>query len=704
MKPDAEFLKQLEAAFRVEAAEHLQVLSSGLLALEKTTVAEQQLPLIEAIYREVHSLKGAARAVNLTEVENSCQHIESIFAAWKRGEQRPTPDVLDTVHQALDDVRDKITGVPRQAGLAAPAGETVRISIGKLDTLLREAEELLAAKLTSGQRVAELGEMATAFAAWKKEAARLQPELRALRRPGPGNAGQPDTNPGRLLEFCEWNLDYIRTLETRWEALAQAARQDHHAMSRMVDKLLADAKKLTMLPFATVFHLLPKLVHDLCRDQGKEAELLLRGGEAEIDKRILEEMKDPLVHLVRNCVDHGLEPASERRRQGKPPCGTIAISAAEVEGNKIEVVVTDDGLGIDPAKVREAAIRQGVITAEAAGQLDEAGVRALIFQSEVSTRENVTALSGRGLGLAIVREKVEKLGGRVTVESQPGRGTTFRILLPLTIATYRGILIEVAGRVFVLPTANVAHVVRIKPESVKTVENRETLVVNGRALSLARLESVLELTRSAPSPDTQVAVVLVVGDKQLAFAVDAVLNETEVLVKPFHKPLARVRNVAGATILGSGKVVPLLNVADLLKSAIHAHPPPRLAAPVAEKQRRTVLVVEDSITSRMLLKNILESAGYRVKTAVDGVDALTALKVEDFDAVVSDIEMPRLNGFGLTEKIRGDKKLANLPVVLVTALETAADRERGVDVGANAYIVKSSFDQSNLLEVIERLV
>jgi two-component system chemotaxis sensor kinase CheA len=201
-----------------------------------------------------------------------------------------------------------------------------------------------------------------------------------------------------------------------------------------------------------------------------------------------------------------------------------------------------------------------------------------------------------------------------------------------------------------------------------------------------------------------VAVVLVVGDKQLAFAVDAVLNETEVLVKPFHKPLARVRNVAGATILGSGKVVPLLNVADLLKSAIHAHPPPRLAAPVAEKQRRTVLVVEDSITSRMLLKNILESAGYRVKTAVDGVDALTALKVEDFDAVVSDIEMPRLNGFGLTEKIRGDKKLANLPVVLVTALETAADRERGVDVGANAYIVKSSFDQSNLLEVIERLV
>jgi two-component system chemotaxis sensor kinase CheA len=459
-----------------------------------------------------------------------------------------------------------------------------------------------------------------------------------------------------------------------------------------------------MLPFSTMLGVLPKLVRDLCRDQGKDAEVILQGAEAEIDKRILEEMKDPLVHLVRNCVDHGLEAPSERARQGKPPRGKISITVTEVEGNKVEIAITDDGTGIDTGKVRDAAVRLGILTAEDARQLDDDAAVMLIFQSEISTSSAVTAISGRGLGLAIVREKVSKLGGQVSVENRPGRGATFRIRLPLTLATFRGILIEAAGQVFVVPTANVAHVARIRPGDIKTVENRETISLNGHALSLARLENVLELARPGKPTEASVAMVLGTADKQIAFAVDAVLNETEVLVKPLHKPLARVRNVAGATILGSGHVLPVLNVADLMKSAVNAPAPPRPVAVVAAKTRKTVLVVEDSITSRMLLKNILESAGYRVRTAVDGVDALTALKTEDFDAVVSDIEMPRLNGFGLTEKIRGDKKLAEMPVVLVTALETAADRERGVDVGANAYIVKSSFDQSNLLEELERLV
>jgi two-component system chemotaxis sensor kinase CheA len=255
----------------------------------------------------------------------------------------------------------------------------------------------------------------------------------------------------------------------------------------------------------------------------------------------------------------------------------------------------------------------------------------------------------------------------------------------------------------------VERVARLKPEDIQTVEGRETLALDGRAVSLAHLAEVLELPsgdQNGDTPGVTPVVILGAGDKQIAFAVDAVLDEQEVLVKRLGKPLERVRNIAGATVLGSGQVAAILNVSDLLKSAKQlAGRTTRFAEPKqpAEVETKSILVVEDSITSRMLLKGILESAGYQVKTAVDGVEGFTVLRTERFDLVVSDVEMPRMNGFDLTAKIRADKKLAELPVVLVTALETREDRERGIDVGANAYLVKSSFDQSNLLEAVLRL-
>jgi len=280
--------------------------------------------------------------------------------------------------------------------------------------------------------------------------------------------------------------------------------------------------------------------------------------------------------------------------------------------------------------------------------------------------------------------------------------------LPIALATFRGILVEVANRLFVVATAQVERVARFKPDDIQTVENQETLSLNGRALALARLADVLELPSVQRNKDQRKStpvIILGAGDQRVAFAVDDVLDEQEVLVKRLGKPLARVRNIAGATVLGSGRIAPILNVADLLKSARKVGGVARVkaAAKPAEMKAKSILVIEDSITSRMLLKGILESAGYQVKTAVDGMEGFTTLRAERFDLVVSDVEMPRLDGFGLTERIRADKKLAELPVVLVTALETREDRERGIDVGANAYLVKSNFDQSDLLEAVRRL-
>jgi two-component system chemotaxis sensor kinase CheA len=350
------------------------------------------------------------------------------------------------------------------------------------------------------------------------------------------------------------------------------------------------------------------------------------------------------------------------------------------------------------------------MTREQAESLDRQAILPLIFQSGVSSSATITDISGRGLGLAIVREKVDKVGGHIALEAQPGLGTTFRIMLPVTLATFRGIVVRVADHLFVLPTADVERVLRLRPDAVKTVENRNTIVIGDEPVWLLRLSDTLEMRRTAAhdQPDSIHAVVLGLANRRLGFAVDEVLNEQEVLLKGLGHQLARVRNIAGATLLGSGQVVPVINVADLMKSALRqsAAPLVQTGGPVEKPQteKKSVLIVEDSITARTLVKNILEVAGYRVATAVDGMDGFTQLCNGHYDLVVSDVDMPRMNGFELTAKIRADKKLSALPLVLLTSLASQEDRERGIDVGANAYIVKSSFDQSNLLEVIRRLI
>jgi two-component system chemotaxis sensor kinase CheA len=412
---------------------------------------------------------------------------------------------------------------------------------------------------------------------------------------------------------------------------------------------------------------------------------------------------------VRNCIDHGIEKPEERLRLKKALSGKIQIVISHTNSKKVEIIISDDGAGIDFEKIKSSAVRLGIISQEDAGKLEDQKVISLIFQSGVSASPIITDISGRGLGLAIVREKVEKLGGSVSCETKTGAGTTFRIILPLTIATYRGILIRLNENLFVLPAVHMDSVKRIKADGIKTVENRETISLNGSAVSLVHLSAVLEIPQKERNDESREfiqAVILSSADKRIAFRVDEVLNEQEVLVKSLGKQLSRVRNIAGATILGAGKIAPILNISDLMKSAVKVSVSP--VAVVREKEikakRKSVLIVEDSITSRTLLKNILETSGFDVKTTVDGIDAFTILKTGDFDIVVSDVDMPRMNGFDLTAKIRSDKKFADLPVVLVTALESREDRERGIDVGANAYIIKSSFDQSNLIETIKRLI
>ncbi|HUU30034.1 MAG TPA: hybrid sensor histidine kinase/response regulator [archaeon] len=798
-KKEDEFIKKLMAAFKLEAEEHLKTISSGLLDLEKTPQPEKRITIIETIFRETHSLKGAARSVNMTVIESVCRSLESIFSAWKRRNISLSPEQFDILYQALDTIKkllsspeEEQTGIselleqidrlaagesaktpdstalpPEDEAPPAPESyrasspepakpekkkpektkekekpspietapgthaplpqdylsakekpaptETVRISAAELDSILRQIEEMPAVKLATGQRAVEIRDALATIDLWKKEWGKEYPRIQMIRKlpdkePGKKEPGQTSFQTARLLKFLDWNLAYIKSLENRLTALERSAEQDYRALSGMVEHLLEDMQRVLMLPFSSLLEIFPKLVRDLSRDQSKEVKLEIKGGEVKVDRRIMEEMKVPLIHLVRNCIDHGIEKPRERERKKKTPSGLVVIAISHLKSNQIEILVSDDGAGIDLERVKNAAVKRRVILEKKGRQLDNKELLGLIFESGVSTSPIITDISGRGLGLAIVREKIERLGGLISVETAPGKGTSFRLLLPITLATFRGVLVEANEQLFVVPTANVERSVRIKKEEIKTVENRETVHLDGRTISLVRLGEVLGLPHKMNAEDNSGSVLLLVlgnAGKSIAFSVDKILNEQEVLIKSLVRQLTRVRNISGATVLGSGRVVPILNVPDLMKSAVKVTASPFAAAAGAKEaveKKKSVLVVEDSITARMLIKNILEMAGYQVKAAVDGVDAFTILRTEGFDLVVSDIDMPRMNGIELTSRIRSDKKLAELPVVLVTALESREDRERGIDVGANAYIVKSSFDQSNLLEVVRRLI
>lgn len=762
MEKNGAFIKRLLATFKIETGEHISAITSGLLELEKDLSAELRAQVVEAVFREVHGMKGAARSVNQTDIENVCQAFENVMAALKRGELAPTRPLLDLLHTAVNALGGRVSAIgsapnapdemklrnlindlnksargtspspsdipppPERAPVQpAPSGEpsvspasaptapdTMRISKSRLASIVLRGEGFLGVKQTLAQQAFELHEIVTSFSEFRKGWAKLRSDLQAAAgadRHGGGNTAPPNVMRGKkLLDYLEAQDNRISRLNYSLAALEKTAVYDRRSVTTMVDGLLDDLKTVSMRPFSSLLEMLPKIIRELAHEQGKEAVLLVRGGEIEIDRRILDEMREPLIHLIRNCIDHGIERPEERTALGKKPAGTIMIDVVTREGRAIELTVSDDGRGLPLERIRDAAVKLGVFSRAEAQKLDEQALAPLVFLSGVSTSPIITDISGRGLGLAIVRERVERLGGTVTCESAKDKGVTFRSTLPLSLATFRGVLVQVSDRRFFIPTASLERTLRVRKEEITTIENRQTVMLGEKAVPFVPLSAVLELERTVGEnePGYVQSVVLGAGANRIAFGVDEVLREQEMLVKDLGRQLVRVRNVSAATVLGTGQVVPILNVPDLMKSAVKVASTAAVRPAVSEaaEARKSVLVVEDSITSRTLLKNILEASGYDVRIAVDGVDALATLKTGAFDLVVSDVDMPRMNGFDLTAKIRADKKLAETPVVLVTALESREDRERGVDVGANAYIVKSSFDKSNLLEAIKRLI
>jgi two-component system chemotaxis sensor kinase CheA len=594
----------------------------------------------------------------------------------------------------------------------------VRIAAEKLDMFLARSGELLVTSRRVGTRVDDLTPLRELVSYWRGEwrtvekalgrRGRLEGIAAGTAHPEPGardnglRPAEPGLLPRRVLQVLERTSGHLLRLDKDLEHLAAAMAGDGHLLDQTAGALDDAVRHVRMLPFAEACQGLERMARDLAQAGGTDVDLVIEGGAVELDRSVLEGLKDPLRHLVRNAVDHGAEPAAERRAAGKPPRARVTV-AAVLRGAHVEVVVADDGRGLDLA-----ALRQQVRKKRLPEPADDRELARVIFLPGFSTSRLITDVSGRGVGCDVVKSQVEALHGTVEVAFTAGRGTRFTLAVPLTLTTLRALLVAAGGQTFALAGTNVHKLVRVAPGDFRSVEGRDMLALGGTPLPVAGLADTLGLAaRERAQADPKVPVLVVAaGEWRMAFVVDEFLSEQEILIKSLGARVRRVRHVSGATILPSGRIALVLNAANLIRTAL-ARAPGRAVvtaqAQAAEAKKR-LLVVDDSVTTRTLEKTILDAAGYEVEVAADGAAAWQFLQERTVDLVVSDVDMPRMDGFALTEAIRGSQRFPDLPVVLVTARESEPDKARGIEVGADAYLLKSAFDQTNLLETIAQLL
>ncbi len=590
--------------------------------------------------------------------------------------------------------------VPGPTPLRATGEETLRVSMKKLSALMAQVGELLAARVRTDQRLSELRAVLSA----EEERLKAQTAIRAMvRDEAPAKL---DVWSERLVEVQNEDLDHERLLVRRLREIVRAFEADALQSTILSGQLQEDIRRIQTFPLASVLEPLPRAVRNMAREAGKMVDLVITGAELELDKKVLEELRDPLYHLLRNAIDHGCEHPAVRAAAGKPSRGTIRIRA-EHRGDVVTITVSDDGPGVDIPSVRRASIAAGLVTAVEAAEMPEHRVLELLFAPGLTTRAEAGELSGRGVGLDAVRTNIERLHGTVTVESRQGVGTSFVIVLPLTIYVVHSLLLRVGEDLFAMPISSIQRILRISASDVLEVERTHAIVVDGRPIALVPLATLLGLPVELPPPPERIPVLVIgIGETRCALAVREIVSDQTVLAKNLESPLVRVRNIAGATILGDGRVVLMLNPIDLLRSASgrDADRFRALLPRIENRPKPRLLLVDDSFTTRALERSVLEVAGFDVVAVADGHEALSALELERFDIVVSDVSMPEMSGLELCASIRQTDRLRRLPVILVTSLGSDDDRRAGLAVGADAYIVKSEFDHEVFVKTVNELV
>lgn len=750
-----EDIQEILEDFLVEAFELVEQIDHDLVELESNP---EDLELLNRIFRVAHTVKGSSSFLNFDVLTKLTHHMEDVLNKARHNELKITPEVMDVVLESIDmmktllnSIRDngndtaigldiapicaRLTAIsegesldsvavePKEEAKEEPIKEEAKeeepeLDVNKLsdDEVEAEIERLLKVRKAEDQaRRAEKKKTQEAKPTQSKPASQAQTASAEKKVPAAGG-GSSGANMDQTIRVEVKRLDHLMNLigelvlgknrllkiyddvEERYdgEKFLEELNQVVSQLSIVTTDIQLAVMKTRMQPIAKVFNKFPRVVRDLGRELGKQMELEISGEETELDKSIVEEIGDPIMHMIRNSCDHGIEDPATRAANGKPEKGTVNLKAYN-EGNHIVVEIADDGKGLDADALKSKAIEKNLITEREADQMSDKEAFALIFKPGFSTAAKITNVSGRGVGMDVVKTNIEKLNGVIEIDSELGKGTVMKLKIPLTLAIIQSLLVGTQEEFYAIPLASVLETVRVPIDDIYTIEGKNVLRLRDEVLSLVRLSDVFGVKQVLENTDQTYVVVIGVAESKLGIIVDTLVGQEEIVIKSMGEYLQNIQGIAGATIRGDGRVTLIIDVAAMMDIAKEIKVD--IKAQIESQSKKvnkekpsdyTVLIVDDSKMDRTIMQKALEPLGVSLVEATNGVEALNTIKSgeHDIDAVLIDIEMPRMDGYTLAGEIRKYSKYKNLPLIAVTSRTSKSDRLRGVEVGMTEYITK----------------
>ncbi|MEB2808674.1 response regulator [Campylobacter upsaliensis] len=745
-----EDMQEILEDFLVEAFELVEQIDHDLVELESNP---EDLELLNRIFRVAHTIKGSSSFLNFDVLTKLTHHMEDVLNKARHGELKITPDIMDVVLESIDRMKTLLNSIrdngndsaigmdiePICARLTAISeGDVSAVASVSEEPKVETKEEVVPAapepsvepdvdvnQLSDSEVEAEIERLLKVRKA-EDQARRAQKKKSAApttSKPATETGGEkkvPASGGGsggmdQTIRVEVKRLDHLMNLigelvlgknrllkiyddvEERYEGekFLEELNQVVSQLSIITTDVQLAVMKTRMQPIAKVFNKFPRVVRDLSRELGKQIELEITGEETELDKSIVEEIGDPIMHMIRNSCDHGVEDPATRKANGKPERGVVQLKAYN-EGNHIVVEITDDGKGLDAAGLKMKALEKNLITEKEAEQMTDKEAFALIFKPGFSTAAKVTNVSGRGVGMDVVKTNIEKLNGVIEIDSELGKGSTFKLKIPLTLAIIQSLLVGTQEEFYAIPLASVLETVRVPIDNIYTIEGKNVLRLREEVLSLVRLSDVFGVKQVLESGDQTYVVIIGVAESKLGIIVDTLVGQEEIVIKSMGDYLQNIQGIAGATIRGDGRVTLIIDVGAMMDMAkeikvdIKAQLESSVKKPKEQPSDYKVLIVDDSKMDRTLMQKALEPLGISLLEATNGVEALNIVKSgeHEIDAMLIDIEMPRMDGYTLAGEIRKYSKYRNLPLIAVTSRTSKTDRLRGVEVGMTEYITK----------------
>ncbi len=743
--------------FSEEAGEHIAKINSSLLEYEKDT---SNFDLLNKVFRSAHTIKGSSKILQLSYIADVAHKLEDVLDALRSKKISPSKELFSLFFRSVDlisemvektvagqkDIKDEkgicneLERLLEEKSFETSAGkpttpntEQIETPTKKIKSSVKQPKKKKTESPENSPSTAEnkpsekITEPKTPEESIKVRAQKLDDSIKVM--------GEILSNHGRMkqglidleeiLKISKQYLENFNNSETISYKNSNSPSMPNQEISKLLhskikvhssnmrdvmnihglltEDLREKVLQLRMMPLSSAVETFPRLVRDLSASSGKEVDFILEGVDTEMDKRVIEKIGDPLLHMIRNSVDHGIEPPEERESKGKPRKGTLKV-AARYEGGNVHIEISDDGGGIPIEKIKQKALQRNLLNKDELSNMSESEIANLIFEPGFSTSPIITDISGRGVGMDVVKGNIiELLNGSIQTDTFPDKGTCFTIRVPLTLAVMRILLFSISQTLFGFPVSSIREIIRVKKSEIIEVVNKQAIRLRDQIIPVTDLKKIIKLPQTEEEQENALILLLAMGNETIGVIVDNLISEEDMEVKPLPSHMRNSDLASGATITGKGDVVILLHVPKIVEKSKMIQEGKQTSRPV-QKEKQRILVVEDSVSTREIEKSILESYGYQVDIASDGIEGLEKTQNVKYDLILSDIEMPRLDGFSLVEKLRSDKEYKHVPIIIVSSRDREEDKRRGIEVGADAYIVKGNFDQSDLLATVQSLI